>query len=235
MSERWLVHTVVFDLDDTLYAESDYVLSGFRAVDEWLQKDQNVDGFFSRAKHRFLSGHRGRIFNEVLAELKISDPENVLVKQLIAVYRQHSPTLNLYSDAIDTLIWCEGKFNIGLITDGYGEVQRRKISALALNQSIPCRIVTDEIGRAFWKPHLEPYRRVMKYFDGADSGFVYIGDNPRKDFIGARQLGWRTIRILRESGEHATYEPDSSESAEVEINSLLQLKNLLSRMEDRDV
>ena len=232
MSERWLVHTVVFDLDDTLYAESDYVLSGFRAVDEWLQKDQNVDGFFPRAKHQFLGGHRGRIFNEVLAELKISDPENVLVKQLIAVYRLHKPTLNLYPDAIEALAWCEGRFNIGLITDGYREVQYLKISALALDKSIPFRMVTDSLGREFWKPSPEPFRRVSAHYGGALGGFVYVGDNPRKDFIGARSLGWRTVRVRRREGEHSSYEPNLIESAELEITSLSQLKTLLIQWGD---
>ena len=42
-ADRWPVHTVVFDLDDTLFAERDYVLSGFRAVDEWIRRERRVE------------------------------------------------------------------------------------------------------------------------------------------------------------------------------------------------
>ena len=109
-----------------------------------------------------------------------------------------------------------------------GRTQRRKIRALGLEQFISCRVITDELGREFWKPSLEPYRRVMAQFPGPAEGYVYIGDNPRKDFIGARQLGWRTVRVRRAEGEHADYQPIATEAAEAEIVNLLSLRQLLS-------
>ena len=44
MSECWRVHTIVFDLDDTLYLERDFVLSGFAAVDLGLRNEQGIAG-----------------------------------------------------------------------------------------------------------------------------------------------------------------------------------------------
>jgi len=54
-----------------------------------------------------------------------------------------------------------------------------------------------------------------------------VADNPRKDFIGARQLGWRTVRVLRPAGEHAGYSPTPAEAADADITTLLTLKQLL--------
>jgi len=228
MSNLWNIHTVVFDLDDTLYAERDYVLSGFAAVDEWLRSEQKLTGFLQLSHQRFKQGHRGRIFDEVLLELRGENPTQDLVKDLIAVYRQHRPTLELFPDAEEVLEWSGNLFNLGLITDGYREVQENKIAALALGNRIPFRVVTDSLGREFWKPHQEPYRRVMQHFGGDASGFVYIGDNPRKDFIGARQLGWRTIRIRRDLGEHQDFEPTVTQQADRDIIDLNELKGMLS-------
>jgi putative hydrolase of the HAD superfamily len=66
MTDRWTAHTLVFDLDDTLYPERDGVLSGFGAVDEWLQKTKNVTVVSGLARQTFEEGRRGRIFDEVL-------------------------------------------------------------------------------------------------------------------------------------------------------------------------
>lgn len=226
MRDRWPVHTVVFDVDDTLYLERDFVLSGFAAVDAWLSRERGILGFGERACRLFAEGSRGRIFDAVLAELgQPACPAEV--EQLVAVYREHEPVLALQPDAAAALDWAERSFHLALITDGVAAVQSRKIRALGLEPRVGCRIVTDEWGREFWKPSPEPYRRVMERLPGAASGYVYVADNPRKDFLAPRALGWRTVRIRREGGEHTSYAPTAAEEAEVEITSLLELQELL--------
>jgi len=60
-----LVDVVVFDLDDTLYLERDYVRSGFRAVDAWLAS-RGILGFFGEAWANFENGLRGKAFDRAL-------------------------------------------------------------------------------------------------------------------------------------------------------------------------
>jgi putative hydrolase of the HAD superfamily len=145
-----------------------------------------------------------------------------LVASMLQVYREHEPPIVLSPDTRDVLDWGASRFNLGLITDGYAGVQERKIKALELERRIPCRIVTDALGREFWKPSPESYRRVMAHYAGPAGGFVYVADNPRKDFIGARLLGWRTIRLRRPGGEHAAYTATSAETADHDITSLAE-------------
>ena len=57
-----LADVVVFDLDDTLYLERDYVRSGFRAVDAWLAS-RGILGFFGEAWANFENGLRGKAFD----------------------------------------------------------------------------------------------------------------------------------------------------------------------------
>jgi putative hydrolase of the HAD superfamily len=61
-----MFRALVFDLDDTLYPERDFVLSGFQAVSGWLRLQGGVEGFYDRALATFERGVRGRIFDEVL-------------------------------------------------------------------------------------------------------------------------------------------------------------------------
>ena len=228
MDEILPVHTVAFDLDDTLYPEREFVFSGFEAVDKWLQEKHSVHGFADVARKIFYTGRRGKIFDEVLPLLGV-EPKPNLLASLVEVYRTHEPTLTLFSDAREILEWAAPRFRLALITDGYAEVQARKIRALGLESLISCQIITDELGRAHWKPSPVPYRRVMANYPGPASGYLYVADNPRKDFIGAKQLGWKTIRMRRPEGEHADYLPTAAEAPDGEITTLLPLRQLLLR------
>ncbi|MDP1580162.1 MAG: HAD family hydrolase [Candidatus Didemnitutus sp.] len=226
MIKPWPVHTLVFDLDDTLYPERAFVLSGFAAVDAWLQRELKVTGFRETAEQLFSAGLRGQIFDEALPRLRLV-PSVELIGQLVAVYRAHEPQLALFPEAAEILAWAEKKLRLAIVTDGFAEVQRRKLAALGLEPRVALSVVTDELGREFWKPHLKGYQLIASALVGPRTGFVYIGDNARKDFIAPRKLGWRTVRILRDGGEHADYHPRPDEQAEIDIRDLRELRDLL--------
>lgn len=227
MSEPWPVHTVVFDLDDTLYPERDYVLSGFAAADAWLKKNHGIGGLAVRSGELFAAGRRGKIFDDALRHLGVADPAP-LVPQLVEAYRVHVPNIGLYSETVKVLIWAKQHFRLALISDGYLEVQRRKAAALGLERWIDCLIFTDQWGREAWKPSERSFREVMNRLPGEAGRYVYVSDNPRKDFIAPRRLGWRTLRLRRAGGEHADYQPAAGEAAERDIDSLAELPALLS-------
>ena len=52
---------------------------------------------------------------------------------------------------------------------------------------------------------------------------VYIGDNPLKDFIGARQVGLSTLRIRRKGTLHHDLKRLDEEEADAEYESLNDL------------
>lgn len=227
MTDPWPIHTLVFDLDDTLYPEVEFVHGGFEAAGGWLKKTYGMDGFAAESSRLFAAGRRGKIFDEVLLSLGL-EPKSDLVAALINEYRQHEPHLTLFIDAKEILEWARSRFQLALITDGYAEVQKRKICSLGLEARIGCRIITDELGRQFWKPSPEPFRRVMTQLAGEAGGYLYVGDNAHKDFLGPRELGWRTVRVQRPHGEHTSYSGMANESAECEIKSLLELRTLIT-------
>jgi putative hydrolase of the HAD superfamily len=226
MIESWPIHTVVLDLDDTLYPEREYVLSGFEAVDRWICATKRIQGFGARARHLFESGRRGKIFDEVLLEFGI-EPHPDVIAEVVSVYREHVPALSLSSDAAEILPWLASNFNLALLTDGYAEVQRAKIASLRLSRWIECIVVTDEIGRDFWKPSHVGFERIMGRYGGTPSGFVYVGDNPKKDFIAPKHLQWQTVRITRSEGEYAASVSASRDEADVVIDDLMKLKHIL--------
>jgi putative hydrolase of the HAD superfamily len=227
MISPWPIHTVVFDLDDTLFAESEYVISGFTAVDRWLIETQAVTAFAADATALFKAGVRGTIFDQVLQRLAPFSG-TITVAELVRVYREHTPNISPLPDASECLKWARKSFNLALLTDGYASVQQKKIDALGIAAIFDCKILTDELGgRKFWKPNPAGFQKIMTRCPGESGGYVYVADNPHKDFIASRGLGWKSVRIRRPLGEHSRYEPTAEEMADREVKSLSELRDFI--------
>ncbi len=199
---------LVFDLDDTLFPEREFVQGGFAAVDRWLQGDHAVFGFEPEARRLFAEGLRGRIFDEALRRLGV-DGAQTLVPRMVAVYRGHRPQLELFPDAQWALGHFRGRCKLGLITDGYAGTQRNKVAALGLGEGFEAIVFTDDLGRENWKPSPIPFQGLMETLGCPGSACVYVGDNPAKDFLAPNRLGWRTIQVAREEGEYRHTATDS--------------------------
>lgn len=225
-TDPWPVHTVVYDLDDTLYLESEYVLSGFAEVDRWLVATEKITGFAGRARALFAGGLRGRVFDEALRELGAS-PRPELVREMVAVYRGHTPKLTPLPDALSSLQWARPMLRLALLTDGYHAVQQKKLSSLGMAAHFDVVVFTDALGRENWKPSPAGFSHLMQRLPGCAEGYLYVGDNPRKDFIAPRALGWKTIRIRRPGGEHFQCQAGAAEAADCEIASLGELRDLI--------
>jgi putative hydrolase of the HAD superfamily len=202
------VAVIVFDVDDTLYLERDYVFSGIRAVGRHLEI-WGIDGFTEAAWRQFLQGARGDLFDRALHELSVAaDPQ--LVPSLVDVYRTHKPDIELLPDAANVLERCarEGH-DIGIITDGPAMSQRSKLAALALNRLTATVLVTAEHGPTWHKPSEKPFRAMERVY-GSGQAFLYVADNPAKDFEAPARLGWRTYRVRRSGSLHVDVPSGSS-------------------------
>ncbi len=217
---------LVFDLDDTLFPEHEFVRSGFIAAGIWLQNRHGISGFAVAAQRIFDAGLRGTVFNASLEELSGVAPPD-LVTDLVRVYREHAPTITLHPDAAWALKHYRRTFTLGLLTDGYLVTQRNKVRALGIAPLFETIIYSDVDGRAAWKPSPIPYQRLMERV-GADVGsFTYVSDNPAKDFVMARELGWRTVRIVRLDGEYRAVAHATDHAADLTVDSLFDLEQVL--------
>ena len=121
---------------------------------------------------------------------------------------------------------------IGIITDGYKETQRRKIKALRCEDLFDEIIVTDELGREFWKPHEKAYRIIAEKLDVKLHEMIYVGDNDTKDFIGANGLNINTVKINRLNGIYRNLNLSEEFKAKYEIGDIVDLIKLI-REEER--
>src|SRR6266436_3783313 len=99
---------VVFDLDDTLYLERDYVRSGFAAVGEWVRTQFGLTSFAERAWNLFQEGFRRNIFDLALEEISLPASSET-IKKMVRVYRSHVPDIRLAEDAVCCLEALRGR------------------------------------------------------------------------------------------------------------------------------
>lgn len=223
------LQAIVFDLDDTLYSEQDYVLSGFKAVANWASVNLGIDEAQGSTTlcNLYHQGVRNNTFNQWLAIHRIENPE--VVTKLLDVYREHLPTISPFGASIDLLTTLTKSYKIGLVSDGYLQVQQRKWAALGLDSFFDAVVFSDSLGRENWKPSTAPFKLVLEQLNIAPEFSVYIGDNPRKDFFGARQLGMSTIWVKRSDSEYGNLQPpELAYHPDVTIESLSQILELLA-------
>lgn len=217
---------VVFDIDDTLYLERDYVRSGLHAVDRWVRRELGVPGFFEAAWDAFDRGVRGRIFDHVLNESGLeASPE--IIDNLVRIYRTHTPDIELLPDARGCLDTLRAGFALAIVTDGHGDSQRAKVKALGTDRWVAPTLLTSALGQGFGKPHPRAFRMIEAATGFNGDKCTYIADNPAKDFVGPKSLGWRTVRVRRSGAlhEHSL----SGADVDVEIADLSELQGVIGR------
>lgn len=226
------LRAVVFDLDDTLYPERAYVLSGFRAVSIWAERTMNVPAERSRTQLRrlFDRGIRAGTFDTWLDHHGFAVAD--LVPEMVRVYREHQPKIAPFPGGRLLLERLAGRHRLGIVSDGFASVQQRKLASLRVAEHFDAVVLTEELGPGLSKPSAVPFQVVLKRLGVSAEEAVYVADNPTKDFIGARLVGMATVRMRSRAGLYRDLEPRSPEhAAEIEIDDLRSLTMALYRVE----
>ena len=186
------IAAVVFDLDDTLYPEKDYVRSGYRAAAALFPEVPDMAAKLWEAFEKGLPA-----FDAVLAaEGPIARKE-----EAVLAYRFHTPDIRLYPGAEELLRRLRETRKLGIITDGRPEGQRAKLAALGLEGMVDEIIITDELGgTGFRKPNPAAFELMSRRLGVPLGEMAYVGDNIKKDFIAPEKLGMRSIRFLNPDG-----------------------------------
>jgi putative hydrolase of the HAD superfamily len=229
-----MLKAVVFDLDDTLYPEREFVMSGFRAVSRWVEQNTEISfaDAYGQLVQIFEEDSHGHTFDRFLENHGIWSAS--IVQEMVGVYRGHRPEISFFPEVPDILARLGKRFRVGLLSDGYLDVQQRKLGALGLEHCFDAVVFSDKWGKEAWKPNPRPFNVMLEIFGVRAVQAVYVADNPVKDFLGARRAGMFSIRLRLTGGVYAALEPETPDhAAGIEISSLGQLEEALL-MIDRD-
>ena len=211
---------VVLDLDDTLYAEYDYQTSGIRAVGKAITElyGQDITEQILALRDEGERDLWGR------ACLLLDLPATVK-ESLLWIYRLHKPRISLDKAIVEALSQIASIVDeVVILTDGRSVSQRKKLYALGLGDM---RVYISEEYQSE-KPDTLRFKAIMHDFPAFQ--FLYVGDNPKKDFIAPNALGWKTvglrgclknIHVQTTDGLHSSFLPD------IWINYLSEMVELL--------
>lgn len=197
------IEVVIFDLDDTLYSEKEYVKSGFKELAKCLP---GVDNAYEKLYGYFLE--KKIAVDELLNEENIFTEE--LKKKCLKVYREHIPQLYLSAVAESLLDRLKGSGKkIGILTDGRVNGQKNKIKSLGLEKFADEILITDELaGNSspvnFRKPNEIGFQILKERFQTPFCKMAYIGDNLSKDFKAPQRLGMKSIWYRNVEGLYYT-------------------------------
>ena len=132
------IKVVAFDLDDTLYLEKDYIKSGLLHISKVIEEIYKLN--------------HGKSYITLLSLFEKSSSK-VFNRFFENEYRSHKPLIKFCDDVMKTIKYLKiHKYKIGIITDGFKQAQRNKLEALNAYEIFDEIIITDELGREFWKP-----------------------------------------------------------------------------------
>ncbi len=190
---------VVFDLDHTLfdrYATLKALTPDFcRLFDDVIAVDESKAAeMLIECDKKYIYYGWSKIF-EVLCQ-------NGMFKSLPAYERYRDTLLTLFQkhaipfpftySLLDELR--SRGLKLGLITNGKGYIQRRKLELLKLTDAFDYPLLCGEFG--VQKPDRAPFDHMVKMLGIPAEKLLFVGDNPICDVDASRKAGYTPVEIL---------------------------------------
>ena len=225
------VCAVVFDLDNVLYDERDYVFAAFRSIALFLSGRCRFseDEVYSKLVCDFekKGSMYPRLFNDAVDDLGF---DQNLVPEILRLYATVDSKVELFPEATSTLLALRRLgLKLALVTNGGVQIQRNKVRLLGVEEFFDAVVFARETETGKEKPDPEGYRVALQKLGVGAGEAVCVGDNPHTDFWGAKQLGMRTVRVLL--GEFKDAHLSEEYEAEIVLHNLAELPRVIERFD----
>lgn len=205
---------------EKLYKQHDLYSLGIPSFDLFhdVYKDVNLELW---AQYR-----NGRVdkptlsLNRFYMTFKEFGMDDVNLAELISREYVHEVSENteLFPEVHETLGYLSGKYRMHVITNGFVEVQYRKIEKSGLRKYFDQIITSEESG--CHKPAIEIFVLALERAGAKAEESLMIGDDPVVDLLGARLAGMDQLYVNH-------YGQDITGDFTYAVNSLSQIKNIL--------
>lgn len=187
---------ILFDLDNTMYDVRQYFLPAFMEVAGYLSKKHAVSRGVAYKRLVAIWEEKTSsyplLFNDAMVALGVKDPG--AIASAVKIFNRHHCRLTPYSGLIAALKRLKKHgYKLGVITDGNPARQARKIASLGIKDFFDVVVYAKEIAD---KPSSKPFREAAKRLKVYPKDALYVGDDPKVDFKGAKKAGMKTARVL---------------------------------------
>ena len=196
------IKAVLFDVDETLFdrvlaqkavlelivKQLPEVFAGYdleRVLAAFLESDQiYTDLFIKGAPSEGSRDRRSKLF------LRLLGIDEKYTARITELYVKDYPTVKAYVDgAIPVIKQLSRKYSLGVVSNGFTDVQYRKLEAMGLRDSFACIVLSEEFG--IRKPDPRIFHQAASLLHMQPRECLYVGDSYTNDVIGPRMPGCR--------------------------------------------
>ncbi len=221
---------IFFDLDHTLW---DFETNSAKTF-EFIFKENNIDVLLDDFLHHYVPiNHQywklyreEKVTKSILRYKRLKDSFNgmnhhisdKMIDHLADVYIDNLPNYNtLFDGAIDLLDYLKPNFQLHIITNGFEEVQTKKMKSSGILHYFDKIITSESVGVK--KPNPKIFNYALNLADAHVDQSIMIGDNFEADILGAQQVGMQTIFF--------NYHKKEVQHKSIIVNNLAEIKQYL--------
>lgn len=195
-----MIKLIIFDLDDTLYKEKDYVRSWFNVCSKYIAEKFNLSEkeVFDELMFSFKNHWRWKNFNHIVLKFKL--PYDELMK-LVKIYQKHLPDIQLKKSVVEWLKKLKEKFQIVILTNAEIQGQKNKVEALWIWHIVDKIYYASAEWSEFEKPHERFFLKILKDFKLNKDEVIMVGDDLEADIGGAHNVWIKSLHTSFEKIE----------------------------------
>tara|TARA_R110000787_G_scaffold279936_1_gene390348 strand:- start:15824 stop:16516 length:693 start_codon:yes stop_codon:yes gene_type:complete len=204
MANRLLVKDVFFDLDHTLWDFDKNSMLAFKRVFKQFEIDIEFESFikiYEPINLEYWKNYREeKVTKEVLRRGRLIDSfkmfnieySNLTIDKLADAYIEELPLDNhLFDGTLQILDYLTEKYQLHIITNGFEEVQYKKLKNSGIFHYFATITTSEEIGLK--KPNPLVFLKAIEKASTSPNNSVMIGDSFEADILGAKNIGMETI------------------------------------------
>jgi len=230
MNKKLIVKDIFFDLDHTLWDFDKNSMLAFKRVFKKFKITIEFDAFlkiyepinveywkkYREDKVSKENLRRGRLIDSFIFFDLIYTTEKI--DEIADAYIQELPFDNhLFEGAVEILDYLILKYKLHIITNGFEEVQHKKLKNSGIDHYFSTVTTSEEVGLK--KPNPKVFLTALNKANSLPTQSVMIGDSLEADILGANNIGMQTIFY--------NYRNESISKKFKSIDSLLEIKNYL--------
>ncbi len=230
MNKKLIVKDIFFDLDHTLWDFDKNSMLAFKRVFKKFKITIEFDAFlkiYEPINVEYWKKYReDKVSKENLRRGRLIDSFNFFdliyttekIDEIADAYIQELPFDNhLFEGALEILDYLILKYKLHIITNGFEEVQHKKLKNSGIYHYFSTVTTSEEVGLK--KPNPKVFLTALNKANSLPTQSVMIGDSLEADILGANNIGMQTIFY--------NYRNESISKKFKSIDSLLEIKNYL--------